>query len=89
MIIREHLRLARKEYECMASDWIIECGLKNLPPLTFAEWRQIIRARDDNWRIPKGSNYLVQVIKGDDIFTFRARPEMHAICVKYELYPDE
>jgi hypothetical protein len=81
---------ARKDHYCDASHWIRECGLNCLPKMTFAEYRQILIARDEYWMIRKGQPYVRQRSKdGGDIFTFKARPEIHAICVKYDFYPQD
>lgn len=81
---------AKKDYQCMASDWIINGDLAE----TFrcCDWEQkrsIIRARRNGYKILKGQKYLRQAIVFEGrMETFRAIPEMHEICVEYDLYQE-
>jgi hypothetical protein len=88
-ISRGEVKNARRDYYCMASDFIRECILANRYDykLTFTEWRKIIAMREKNWKIPKGEPYIWQFNNQDgEIFTFKANKEMHDICAKYDLY---
>lgn len=75
----------------MASDFIME-GVFSYPGrsrMTFSELRKIVEARKTDFTIHKGEKYLCQVlVDGSDKWTFRAIPEMHKICLKYDLYPE-
>lgn len=76
----------------MACDWIREGLLSyhELPDnITFGEKRLIAAAKIKQWKILKGERYLRQTMIGDGgMYEFKAIPEMHKICVKYELYPE-
>lgn len=84
--IREtKIKAARMGRDCDASLFIREAmgGFK----FTFAERRAIVKARSESWRILKGQPYIQQFNRGEDgTYTFNARPEIHAICVKYDFY---
>lgn len=53
---------------------------------TFAELRQIVKARKKGWKILKGEKYIRQTCKNDHIYAFKAIPEIHKICIKYDMY---
>jgi hypothetical protein len=85
------VKSARKEYRCDASDFLRD-GLDNIDPgiLTFAERRAIVRARQDYWKIKKGQPYTYQFSKYDgDPFVFRARTEIHELCLNHDFYPED
>lgn len=80
--------IARKEYQCEASYFITDRG----DPSIFSreEVEAVKRSRDDHNRINIGDRYFKITGRDDGEFTvFRARLENHAICEKYDLYPDE
>lgn len=86
-VIRVTKPVARKSYECDACIWLQE-ELSH-QDFTISDLRQIVKARRDNWRILPGQQYIKQVQKFEgEVVVFRARPEIDAICHKYNLYPD-
>jgi hypothetical protein len=83
------VKAARKEYHCDASDFLRDMLGEIRSELSFSEKRLVVKARQENWKIKKGSTYLYQYNKIDnDTYSFRCRPEIHQLCVKYDLYPD-
>lgn len=79
--------IARKNYRCDACDWIHDSINQGI--FSFAEYRLIAKARRDNWQIKKDQRYLKVSGKWDgDWSTFRARPEMHDLCVEHEIYQE-
>jgi hypothetical protein len=82
---------SQKEYKCDACLFMRD-SLSELSPgmLTFAELREIVKAKQDNYKILKGQPYGKQFNKlyGEEPYTFRYRPAIHEICLKYELYPE-
>lgn len=89
LVRQTKVNAARKEHECMASVWIHECGLDNLPRMNFSEYRAIINAKLQGWKILKGQPYIHQfLVDGGSGYVFKARPEIHAICLKYDFYPE-
>lgn len=79
---------ARKDYPCQAMEWINSCDLEQ-EDFTPEEWEQIEQARAEGNRILKGQNYLKTRGKWEgDWDTFRARPEIDAICHKYDIYQE-
>ncbi len=79
---------ARKNYGCCACDWVSEIGEYDY--MTFAERRAVVIARNNGWRILKGEKHHCQTILDCDgkPFTFRAKFEIHDICIKYDIYED-
>ena len=86
------IKTARKEYECMAWIW-----LSNDEPepgqFTFSELRSIAKAKINHGKILKGEKYLWARVFSIDTYghdrfpiTFRAIPEIDAICKKYDIY---
>lgn len=88
-VIREQkIKHSRKDSECQACEWINNSMSKWGNPFTFTEWRAIVKARLNKWIIKKGDPYLLQVnVNSDGLYTFKAIPEIHAICIKYDIYP--
>ena len=79
--------VARKEYRCQASEWVNNMMARD--ELTEDELEVYEKAEAEGWKILKGTKYL----KTDGFWdgepsTFRARPDMDAICQKYHLYHD-
>ena len=77
---------ARKDYHCDASEW-----LSNFDDSDFdAQDLAIINlARSENNKILKGTKYIKVTGKYEgDFCTFRAKPELNAICIKYDIYDD-
>lgn len=75
----------------MASDFIREGGANRLAELcTFTEKRQIVKAKQNRWKILKGNKYIRQSVKYEGrIYTFKAIPDMHKLCLKYDWYPEQ
>lgn len=87
-VISNREPIARKDYECMASVFLLDLGFCG-SPLTFAELRKVVLARRDGWMIRKGTRYVYQFNKYDgDRYVFRAIKDIHEICLKYDVYPE-
>lgn len=88
-VLSEKIVTARKNYCCNASEFLRD-GINDLRGrLSFKELRAIADARKQNWKVIAGERCLVQNNKGDgEMYTFRARPEIHAICSKFDFYPE-
>lgn len=79
---------AQKDYHCDACHFIQE--YLNQGIFSFAEMRQIVKAKRNNWKIKKGEVYEKVSGKWDgDFAVFRAIPAMDALCIEHELYPEE
>ena len=86
-ILSETKPKARKDYNCMACEWFNNSGYIAEEELTKEELAAYKKAEDSNFEIKKGEEYIRQNNKYDgEIYTFRAIPEMHEICIKYDLY---
>jgi len=88
---KERQPIARKDYPCNACPWIFN---GDIGPEYYAaddELKIIAAARKARGRIRKGQKYMKQAVVGSDgkVFSFRAIPEMHEICLKYGLYEEE
>ena len=79
--------IARKDYRCDASEYV--CDRVGDQLFSFADYRIIVRAKRDGWKIKKGQRYEKCVGKWDGEWsTFRARQDMHELCLKYDLYQE-
>lgn len=90
MLIRKSTHVARKTYTCDASEWLHNGDLRGFiydcKP-TYAELRAIAKAKRNCWRIVLGQEYIKEVGRYQgDFYTWRAIPEIDAICRKYNLY---
>lgn len=87
-ILSESTPVARKKHDCMACEFILNNGIDG-NGFTRPELRAISKARKNKWQIVKGEKYTKQNnISYGDLYTFKAITEMHAICIKYDMYPD-
>ena len=76
---------ARKDHGCMAYDWIDNCF--DLEDLTPDEQHNFLQAKGNKGMIKKGTKYIRQCLNdGGRLFTFKAIPELHKICLKYDMY---
>ena len=87
-VIKETNPKARKNHDCDACNWLLRDGYTGMG-YTRPELREISKARANKWQIVKGQNYIKCTYKdGGEIATFKGIPEIHEICLKYNLYPD-
>lgn len=86
-IIHESRPIARKAYWCNACEFIQENG--DYTGFAMSDLRLIVKARRAGWKIQPGQRYIRQFNRDSgETWTFRAIPEMHEICRKYDLYPE-
>tara|TARA_Y100001936_G_C16063369_1_gene665598 strand:+ start:1134 stop:1415 length:282 start_codon:yes stop_codon:yes gene_type:complete len=77
---------ARKTYRCEAAEWILNADLDEIA-LSAEERAQIENAREQKWQILPGQSYIkTKGIWDGEFATFRARPELNAICIKHRIY---
>tara|TARA_R110000772_G_scaffold8649_1_gene28710 strand:+ start:644 stop:916 length:273 start_codon:yes stop_codon:yes gene_type:complete len=85
-VLSESEPIARKQHNCMACEFILNCGVNGFG-YTFAELRLIAKAKRNNYNVVKGQKYIRQNnICDGEIYTFKAIPEMHELCLKHDLY---
>jgi hypothetical protein len=87
--LSENRPKARKEYRCMAYEWIQACGINDAVEIvkTFSEKRAIVEMRNKRGRIQKGEIHICARIKQDgNLVTFRANVAMDEIARKYDFY---
>lgn len=88
-VINEKRVVARKDYTCDSCLFLRE-GLDNIENrLTEEERASIEKAKANGWKILKGQQYIRQFNSTEgQTYTFKSIPEIHNICIKYELYGD-
>lgn len=80
--------VATKSYHCEASDWITNASLNDLD-LSAEHRATIAQAKQEGWKILRGTRYLRMVGKFDGGWrVYRARLDLHQICLQYDLYAD-
>lgn len=86
-ILSETTPVANKDHECDACEWLNNSGYANEGDLTEGEWKDYQLAESNGFKVKKGEKYVKQNNKFDgDIYTFKAIPAIHNICLKYDLY---
>lgn len=88
-ILKDEIRTARKEYSCGAYYWFDRSnyGPQDIEP---EDWKIIEAVRADDCLVKPGMRYLYQaIVDGDGFGEFRARLDMHQICLLYGLYPQD
>lgn len=85
--IKEKFVIAKKYHGCDASRvWNnANCGVDDCHN---ADERLILEAAEaDGWKIKKGDKYFCQTNSDDGIiYDFKARIDMHNLCLKHDLY---
>lgn len=88
-LLRNEIRKARKAYPCGAYYWFDRscCGQQDLEP---KDWAVVEAVQAEGCQILPGMPHIYQTsVDGGGFGEFRARQDMHAICRKYDLYPDD
>ncbi len=88
-LLRDEVRKARKAYPCGAYHWFDRScyGQQDLEP---EDWAVVEAVRADGCQILPGMKHIYQIsADGDGFGEFRARQDMHDICLKYDLYPED
>ena len=85
-VIKETNPVARKDHYCDACTYLLEVGYNGIG-LSFHEYRDIVKAKRNGYKIKKGSKYLNQFnTDGGDCWSFKAIYEIHRICVRLDIY---
>lgn len=88
-ILSDTKHIARKTYTCNACEWIENVVVDNLYDyeFTYAELREIVKARRNRWRIVPGQLYR-KVVEVEDgyLSVWRVIPAIDAICRKHDIY---
>jgi len=88
-VLKQSYHKARKEYWCMAYEWINNV-CDDFSMMTFSERRSIIIARNNKGMIQISQRYMYQfIVDSGDRWSFKAIPELHKICLKYDIYPND
>lgn len=87
-LLSESRPVARKPHRCDAFAWVMESYEDGI--FSYRELREIVRMRRQHGMIQPGQRYIRQSqIFDGELCTFKANPEMDAICRSHGLYPDE
>ena len=87
-VLSESMPTARKSHICSACEWVVAHGVDGMG-FSFAEKREIVKAKRNKWNIVKGQKYIRQSnIQDGELYCFKAIPEIHEICLKYDLYEE-
>lgn len=79
--------VAKKHHQCDACTWLLNGGYPD--GMTISEWRSIVKAKRNKWKIVPGQKYIRQSQMQDGEFVcFKAIPEIDEICRKYDVYED-
>lgn len=88
-LIRNEFRVARKHHECGAYYWFDRSNYGQRD-VDADDWLVIEAARVDGGRILPGMQYIHQVtVDGGEFTEFKCRKDMHDICLRYDLYPED
>lgn len=86
-VLSESMPVARKDYDCMACDWLNQSGYANEQDLTPEEWAAYQKAENNGFKVKKGEKYIRQNNKFEGVvYSFIGIPDIDAICHKYDLY---
>lgn len=86
------IKQVRKDHACNSCLWLD--GIGSTPEsifsqltLTNSEKQSIIKAHENKWKVKKGDPaiYCVGITDGD-FGAWYSIPEIHDICIKYDLY---
>ena len=85
-VLSQSTPTATKEHECDACEFILSAGVHGYG-YSFSELRLIAKAKRQGYKIQKGQKYLKQKnICDGEIYTFKAMPEIHQICLDHDHY---
>jgi len=85
-VLSEGMPKARKAHRCDASECLLMAGI-DVMDFTMTERRALVMMRRNGWRILKGQRYTRQSnVREGRLYTFKASPEMHQLCLDYDLY---
>lgn len=88
-LLRTETRTARRAYSCGAFYWFDRSnyGPQDMEP---GDWALAERVRAEGGVIKLGTQYMHQVsVGGGEFSELRCRLDMHDICTKYDLYPED
>lgn len=92
ILLNESRPVAKKAYHCNACEFLHNVLNDSAFIFTIGEYRAIVKAKRNGWKITAQQRYLKQVQvdpTARQIFVFRAIPEIDDLCWKYDLYPEE
>jgi len=86
-VLRDTIQTARRDYPCDACFAFSNSNYGEID-VDKDDWKTVITAENDKYKIKRGSKYRKIVYVDGDIWTYRARIDMDNICQKYELFND-
>ena len=91
-VLKEEIHTARKDYPCDACENLCADDFMSRPDdygVSYADKRILVRIRQENYKILKGTKYLYQVGIYDGFYAIRCRLDVVEICRKYELFEED
>jgi hypothetical protein len=90
--IHHSVQVARRDYHCDGCECLFDgrdYKINTHTKFTISEMRAIIKTKNNNFMIKKGEKYIRQFnTDGGDTWTYRSIPEIHEICIKYNIFLD-
>lgn len=85
IVLSDTQPIAKKDYHCDACAWLLNGGFPE--GMKISEWRSIVKAKRNGWKVKVGQKYLRQTgIYDGDFYCTKSIPEIHEICLKYDVY---
>ena len=89
-ILREKIRIAKKQYDCDASEWF---NCQDTPAIiaddfefSYADKRKLVKIRSENFKINAGDKYLEQVgIVDGEFYYIKCRLDVVELLNKYQI----
>ena len=88
-VFKNKIVIARKQHDCCACEMISNGD----DPEDWMEVDELIawlKAKEKGFKINQGEQHVYQSgVYSGDFYTYRAIPEIHDICVKYDMFGDD
>lgn len=86
-VIQDTNPKANRDHDCESCTWLLNSCILLEGELTFSEYRDVVKAKRNKWKIKKGEIYNKQVnVYEGEIYTFKSIPAIVNICHKYDLF---
>lgn len=93
-LIEHKVVRARKDHHCDGCSQLLDFGSTDQIieeyKLTDTEIISLLGAKKEGFRILKGQTYISQFCRDDGyVYTWKSRPEIYNILVKYKIFEDD
>ena len=87
-VFKNKIVTARKEHDCSACE-MISNGDNPEDWMEVDELIVYLKVKEKGFKINPGDRYIFQTgVYDGELYTYRAIPEIHDICVKYDIFGD-